>query len=119
MINAEEMLFDLQAYELEVVLVPAPDPRHSGHKIRVAQNQNARWYQEFCAQYRSNRRGRKWRTRIKRRETIRALENILDGKTEGLYVERLLEFIRRKNENEKFRALARPVEYAEYEPMAF
>jgi hypothetical protein len=115
---------ELAEWQLAVVLVPAPDPRHSGHMIRVAGLQNPRWYQEFCRQYstrrgtlsgwcdecggyhrrggrhRPGRRPRRMRikhdTLIKRRETLRALTRILEGGAETVYTERLREFIRRR-----------------------
>lgn len=91
--RAEEMLFELESNYLEVVLVPAREQRHSTHCIRAVQYENAAWYRKFCEQYPSARKGTKIRTRIKRRETIDALQKILNGVTSGIYVERLLDFI--------------------------
>jgi hypothetical protein len=88
------------AGQLEVVLVPAPEPKHSGHMVRCVANQNPRWYQHFCSLYTAHRArprtGRKHDTLIKRRETVRALEIILEGSGESFpAVERLKEFVRR------------------------
>jgi hypothetical protein len=44
---AQELLHDLQEYRLEVVLTPAPDPRHHGHMVRAAVNQNPQWYSDL------------------------------------------------------------------------
>lgn len=53
---AKVMLAELEAYSLRVVKVPAPDPRFTGHGIRLVDEQNAEWYREFTAQY-GKRRG--------------------------------------------------------------
>lgn len=45
------MLYELESNWLEVVLVPAPDPRHSGHCVRKAHSYNADWYRKFCRWY--------------------------------------------------------------------
>lgn len=95
--SAEQMLQDLLSGYLEVVLIPAPDEAHSGHCVRAAQSVNAEWYQEFCSQYKScTGRGRRRRSRprtfIKRANTIKALEDIIDGRKTGIYIERLLSF---------------------------
>lgn len=37
----------LDDYWLQVVLVPAPDPHFSGHKIRQVNNCNPRWYRDL------------------------------------------------------------------------
>ncbi len=94
--KAEELLFEFAERQLEVVLIPAPDARHCGHYVRAVANQNPRWYQKFCALYPSSRRGTKTRAAIKRRETIKALENLAAGRIVGIYGERLLDFIERE-----------------------
>lgn len=90
---ANDLLQELLSSRLEVVLIPAPEQRHSGHCVRAVQEANPEWYQKFCEIYPSNRKGRKIRTKIKRRETIKALEFISKGKTAGCYGERLISFI--------------------------
>jgi len=113
---AQSLLDELEQGQLEVVLVPAQDKRHSGHCVRAVQNQNARWYQKFCSQYVSGRKGFKTRTRIKRRETVCALEKLSTGEVSGVYGERLLEFIKRNY----FKSAPLPVrEKAVYEFLDF
>jgi hypothetical protein len=100
--DAEWMLYELESNYLEVVLIPARDQRHEGHYIRAVQYQNADWYRKFCAEYLSGRRTQnaKGRTLIKRRETIRALQKILQGVVDdSVYVERLLDFMEREAKN--------------------
>jgi hypothetical protein len=46
---ATYMLEELDHNHLDVVLVDAPQKRHHGHRIRVAQGQNPLWYQELAA----------------------------------------------------------------------
>lgn len=42
--TAHYLLVDLEDNKFHVVLVPAPAPTHSGHKIRQATGQNPEWY---------------------------------------------------------------------------
>lgn len=94
-ISASQMLDDLQGGNLEVVLIPAPEPQHSTHCVRAVQYENAAWYQEFCSHFRSCTGKRKRsRTFIKRQHTISALQKIIRGEKSGIYVERLLAFMR-------------------------
>lgn len=98
--EAEIMLWELLERQLEVVLTPAPEKRHACHCVRTVCNQNAEWYRRFCALYPSSRAG-KLRTRIKRRETVAALEQIVAGEAKAtVYQERLLRFIERRLEPE-------------------
>src|SRR4051794_35935647 len=94
---ATEMLNDLETWRLEVVLIPAPDPQHSCHRVRCVQSQNPVWYRKFCELYPSGRQRRSWKpdTRIKREQTVRALKRIIDGDYSGEYADRLLHFIDR------------------------
>lgn len=87
------MLDELKASRLEVAKLPS----RGGYR-RVVVQQNAPWYQEFCAAHlhdrgtRGGRHGRnRPRTYIKRRETIAALERMLSGRPAGVYQTRLLE----------------------------
>lgn len=93
--KAAELLNELDYKRHEVVLIPAPEPRHSGHKIRVAQNSNPSWYSRLCSEYQSIRgRGRKRydrpRTFINRIRVVRTLSKIVEaGDVAGVYAERL------------------------------
>lgn len=88
-----DLLDELEGNYLEVVLIPAPEPNYTDHKIRAVQYQNAEWYRKFCEQYVSARKGFKTRTRIKRRATIKALEKLASGVNDSIYTQRLVEFI--------------------------
>lgn len=90
---ANDFLQELLSQKLEVVLIPAPEQRHDGHCIRAVQEENPKWYQKFCSIYQSNRKGTRVRTKIKRRETIKALEALRRGASIGCYSERLISFI--------------------------
>jgi len=46
---AGRMLFDMEMNRLQVVLVPAPDPHHAGHRVRHVTCQNPEWYSAFSA----------------------------------------------------------------------
>lgn len=94
----EEMLCDLRAGALEVVLIPAPDARHTSHMVRAVAGQNAAWYQKFCDQFQARRRRprrsrTKSDTRIKRRDTLRALAELARGECRSEYAQRLYDFI--------------------------
>lgn len=94
---------ELREQKLEVVLVPAPDPKHHCHYIRVVENRPPVWFSEFAHHYmRSSKRAPRPRPNfIKRRETMRALESIAAGKTDTIYAQRWLREIRRILANEQ------------------
>lgn len=102
--KAEEYLLELESNCLEVVLIPSRDPDcyMRGGMIRAVQSQNADWYRKFCSEHESNRkdslRWRKFKTKIKRRETRRALKELQSGKCETPYAETLLLFIQRQEQ---------------------
>lgn len=58
-----------------VTLVPAPDPRFDGHKIRVVENQNPKWYREFVAAAWTRVRGKRG-CQIKKWRVIRGLKRV-------------------------------------------
>jgi hypothetical protein len=84
------LLAELDASCLQVVKVRYPESYH-----RVVMERNAEWYRRFCLAFIRRRRGRyrKPRTIIKRCHVRRALLRVADGRTDGIYVGRLLEFI--------------------------
>lgn len=75
-----EMRDELDAYRLEVVLVPQRYRTNEGGMIRVAATKNAQWYRNFCARYASSRRRKNcaFDTRIKRRDTLRVLDGLIN-----------------------------------------
>jgi hypothetical protein len=93
------MLADLDYYHLEVVLIPSHDPDCAmrGGKIRVAHEHNAEWYQDFCSEYTARRkrprRKRLHDTLIKRSNTRRGLLEIINGRCDSIYAQRLRDFI--------------------------
>lgn len=97
---ARIMLRQLNREGLEVSLMPAPDPRHSGHSIRVVENRNPEWYRELCVAHPLNRttpRQRKAKftdSLIDRKLVIKALEQIALGKNATLYTRRLLPYVK-------------------------
>ncbi len=96
---AREYLLELESNCLEIVLIPSRDRDCAmrGGMIRAVQYQNADWYRAFCAEHESNRRDRnKWRkfkTKIKRQLTRRALRSLIAGKCETHYAQALKEFM--------------------------
>lgn len=105
--KALNLLEELQERQLEVCLVEAPERRHAGHKIRVVCNSNPVWYRRLCAQYVSNRKGRKTRTKIKRASTIEALNRIASGTARTEYDRRILNVLTEKKP-------AKPYDFAEF-----
>jgi len=101
----EEMLEELESGGLEVMLSPAPDPRHYEHMVRVAVQTNPRWYKELCRRYPSSRKdnpGGK-RTRVKRREILRVLRRLIDGKpTTSQYAQDLIAEADRRKHKQPF-----------------
>lgn len=99
--KARILLDELESNHLEVVLIPSGDPECAmrGGMIRAVQSQNAKWYREFCAEHESNRKDRirwsKFKTKVKRAHTRRALNELIDGKCETPYAKDLQGFIQR------------------------
>jgi len=87
MTGAEILLMQLESSCLEVVLVPSKRFVNEGGCIRVAQQRNAKWYQQFCKNHSSDRRRKNLLhdTKIKRRNVIRALELMIAGLPAGKY----------------------------------
>ena len=84
------MAEELEGSWLEVCKIPS---RHGGY-IRVPVSVNAEWYQKFCGRHLSRRRRYpKYRTIIKRRDTLNALRRLQSGNYKGVYAERLLDFV--------------------------
>lgn len=106
---AAEYLLELDSHCLEVVLIPSRD--HDcymrGGMIRAVQEQNAEWYQKFCAEHESNRKDRlrwaKFKTKIKRQHTRRALKELIAGKCESYYAQDLKAFIERDRADKRKR----------------
>lgn len=105
------LLMELQNGLHEVILIPAPDPQHSTHCVRVAQYQNADWYRKFVALHtncrgRGKRQMKRPRTFISRKYVELALNRMLAGDFSGVYATRLVEFIEfeRSNHRHKKRA---------------
>lgn len=120
---AEDMLFDLDAYGgLEVVLVPAPEPKHHGHSIRVCQSQNAPWFRKFTNEYQVCY-GREKRARpkfIDKRRVRTALEKIVADRARGVYCERLIAWIEREIRRERYRRrIEREITAGVYADMPF
>jgi hypothetical protein len=99
--KAKALLEELDANYLEVVLIPSRDPDCAmrGGKIRAVQYQNAEWYRKFCGEHESNRNDRlrwlKFKTKIKRAHTRRALKELISGKCLTPYAVMLTGFIQR------------------------
>ncbi len=57
-LQAEFLLNELKQNRLEVVLIPAPEPRFEGHKIRIVNSSNPTWYSELFHLHQYFRRDR-------------------------------------------------------------
>lgn len=89
----EAMLGELRGNQLLVTLVPCKRETNVGGCIRVPISQNSEWYRKFCARHASSRRRRNalFDTRIKRVDTVRLLERMIEGKpTTSKYAPELL-----------------------------
>ena len=67
--EANSFLEELKHRKLEVILVPALDPHHEGHKIRMAVNENPEWYKKLYWHYHPN---------FRRDRTLRSLRRLSD-----------------------------------------
>lgn len=83
----EWMLAELEGNQLMIALVPARREANTGAMIRVACAKNAKWYSDFCTRHLSSRERRRALpdTRIKRRNTVRALNQLLTHTPAGKY----------------------------------
>lgn len=81
------MAADLRANKIQTVIAPAPDPRHSGHGIRVVQEQNPAWYRAICKRYstaaKRKRNPRLPDTKVKRKRILQALDLMAAGEPTG------------------------------------
>jgi len=68
--HAKTLFEDLQSHCLEVILIPAPDPRFSGHKIRAVECQNPVWYSYLFEQYEE----------LKRIQSLHSLQRLAEGR---------------------------------------
>ena len=92
-----EMLNELESHQLQVALVPAKEPKHSMHFIRVAVDKNPKWYRGLCSRYPSSRRRPKFDTKIRRYDTLRTLTRLLDGNgTSSRYAQDLIRIARNR-----------------------
>lgn len=93
------MLIELDSSRLVVNLVPneVRAKYDRGMYLRKAVERNCDWYRDFCGEFAANRskpRRRKHHdTLIKRRSTLRALNEISEGRADTLYAQRLLPFV--------------------------
>ncbi len=85
-LEAKELLQDLKNNYLHVILIPAPDPQFTEHRIRKSDGQNIKWYRDL---YWSS--GETW----KRNHTIKFLKRMSEGifNYDSLYVQKLLGLI--------------------------
>lgn len=92
------MYSELLERKLEVVLTPAPEPKHVGHCIRTVVNQPPSWFSQFANRYMrsSPRQPRPRPNYIKRRATLRALARLSEGRADTLYAQRWLKEIKRQ-----------------------
>lgn len=96
--QAERMLAEFESRHLEVVLIPAPEKKHSLHCIRAVQESNADWYRKFCDAYQRRRQRRSFKsdTVINRQDTERGLRELMKGRCVSIYAKRLADFIDRE-----------------------
>jgi hypothetical protein len=86
----EQLLNELESHQLRVELVPL-NPRLRGYNEggckRVCSDLNPKWYRHLCAAHLSSREVRRGKpdTRIKRRNTLRALRQMLQRQPAGKY----------------------------------
>lgn len=109
-LDYQNYLEELDGNCLEVVLIPSRDPDCAmrGGMIRAVQYQNAEWYREFCGEHESNRKDRlkwlKFKTKIKRAHTQRALAELIGGQCVTPYAIMLKEFFPRRGRKLRDRA---------------
>lgn len=93
----EQILAELESNRLEVILVPQRRWTNEGGMCRCAVSKNTRWYRAYCLANPSSRRRKNSApdTRIKRANTVKALEGLIAGTYRGKYLEELLRVARK------------------------
>lgn len=88
------MLCELESHQLTVILAPSKrHDRRDWDMIRVCVDKSPRWYAHFCSAHESGRKNKRAKhdTLIKRRETLKALNRLIEGRALGtVYEERIL-----------------------------
>ena len=75
------MADDLERNDLVVSLVPAPEPNHVGHCIRVVESRNPEWYRQLCQRHTSHRSPHhRPRTKWRKRDAIRLCRRLAAGR---------------------------------------
>lgn len=95
------MIGELEAGKLEVVLIPAPSPRHSLHMVRAVVNRPPVWYRVICSRYASGRirAKRKFDTKIKRKNVLELLYATFNGnKPKSKYLPDILSTLKKRLE---------------------
>jgi hypothetical protein len=88
--EARALIRDLRDHPMQVVLMPAPDPQHVGHMIRVVISRPPDWYMERFY----SGRGRKT---FKRHRFVRALQRVAEGRPiAGAYQKDIIKFLKEK-----------------------
>jgi len=83
--EAEYLFNDLKSNKLTVVLAPAPEPKHCGHMIRVAESQNPRWYSDLYHSYEHFRRDRSLRALDRIRKSEDRIFRVSPYKYDSIY----------------------------------
>lgn len=97
-----EMYHEFIEKRLEVILIPQREPANVGACIRVASQNNCRWYRELCADFpsRRTRQYRKFKTKIKRRYITDIMERLLAGKkSKSAYADWITRYARNMENN--------------------
>lgn len=76
----EQALIDLESHRLTVALAPLRRPANPEGRRRVLIDQNPKWYRELCSRHAVYRGKRKQSTRVKRRDTLRVLGRLAEGR---------------------------------------
>lgn len=100
---ARRLRAELDAHRLTVALVPAPNPKHPGHRVRQVIDRNPVWYRALCQQRASlahEPRG-KHDTAIKRAHVLSGLDAIANGRT-GCYHDLLMLVVNRAVSGKEF-----------------
>lgn len=68
-VKAVDLIVEMAESYLDVVLIPAPEPKHCSHSIRAACNRNPKWYRNAFSE----------RGYIRRKSLIQAFNRIARG----------------------------------------
>ncbi len=86
------LVLDLEANPMRVILVPAPEPKHEDHKVRLVESRPPPWYIKLCESWGYDKKRRGY---FRRQRFLMAMNRVRDGVfTGGSYLQAVLDVVK-------------------------